>query len=227
MTRDEAVARIQQGIGFRSDLNDQIISALKEAKRRLEKGRTLPMFLLQEQQTITVSVANGGLFPYPTGFLREWQEEPPSYGTTGNDGGDDVISDVATICFPEKLDYNVAKARFINADAGRPLAYSLRKTGLQFFPTPDATYTLDWAFFQASVDLSTNVANNEWLDENEGNPEALIGKAGMIITADLGPEAAATVQKFASMYAEAWGNAVADDQLKDEENRPLAMGSRL
>ena len=67
--------------------------------------------------------------------------------------------------------------------------------------------------------------DNEWLADDAGAPEALIGRAGMIIAADLADTVA--VQKFSSMYSVAWNGIVNEGQLRDEENRPLAVGSRL
>ena len=64
MDRDTAVARIQQGLGFRDDLQDQCVAALKEARCLLETGRTLPDFLLQTGQTLVLP-AGSGLVAYP------------------------------------------------------------------------------------------------------------------------------------------------------------------
>ena len=47
----------------------------------------------------------------------------------------------------------------------------------------------------------------------------------MIIAADLNDTP--SLQKFSSMYAIAWNGITSEDQLGDEENRPLAVGSRL
>jgi len=215
MTRDEAVARIQQGLGFRDDIPDQIVGALKEAKRLLEMGRSLPNFLLQESQTLAVPAGTADV-PLPTGFIREWQEESPWYVATS--GANDVT-------WLEKLDFNIGKSRFARMSRGRPIAYTLRNNGIKFWPDRDIAYSLTWSYYKKSVDLSTNVANNEWLDETLSVPECLIGRAGMIVAADL--EDNVSLQKFSSMYKTAWDSITNEDQLNDEENRPLAVGARL
>ena len=79
------------------------------------------------------------------------------------------------ILFLEKLDFWVGNARFTHVNAGKPIAYTLRTTGIKFWPARDVAYTLNWSFYKHSADLSTNVANNEWLADDEGAPEALIG----------------------------------------------------
>lgn len=215
MTRDEAVARIQQGLGFRDDLTSQIVGALQEARRYLETGRSLPDFLFQESQTLAVP-AGSAVVAYPTRFLREFQEEGLWYVQA---------AEPDSVLLLEKLDFEIGNRRFQGSDAGPPMAYTTRQSGLKFWPTRDIAYTLNWSFYRRSVSLATNVANNEWLADDDGAPEALIGRAGMIIASDLNDKP--SYDKFASMYSVAWNAITTDSDLVDEENRPLAMGSRL
>jgi hypothetical protein len=215
MDRDTAVARIQQGLGFRDDLTNEIVGALQEARRYLETGRSLPDFLLQESQTLAVP-AGSTVVSYPSRFLREFQEEGLWYVQAAEP--DSVLR-------LEKLDFEIGNVRFQSVDPGPPVAYATRQSGLVFWPTRDIAYTLHWSFYRRSVALSTNVSNNEWLADDDGAPEALIGRAGMIIASDLNDKS--SFDKFASMYSIAWAAIDSDSQLVDEENRPLAMGSRL
>lgn len=218
MDRDTAVARIQRGLGFRDDLVDEIIASLKEAVRLLETGRSLPDFLLQDEQTLTVPAGTANV-ALPTGFIREWQEQPLRYT---------AASSPSTIVILEKLDYKIGEQRFPpdDTDAGAPVAYSLVNGAIKFWPAErDVEYTLRWAYYKHSVALTSNVSNNEWLDETDGSPEALIGRAGMIIAADLNDNP--NLQKFSSMYNIAWNGITSESDLGDQENRPLAVGSRL
>lgn len=214
MTRDEAVARIQRGLGFRDDLTTEIVSALQEARRLLEMGRSLPSFLLQESQVLVVPTGSAEI-ALPSMFIREFQEEGPWFINSSDP--DDVV-------FLEKLDYNIGKARFVNTDSGAPQAYTLRKNSLVIWPERDIDYTLTWSYYKRSVALDSNVANNEWLVDG-GASEALIGRGGMIIAADLLDTE--SLKKFSSMYQISWDGITNEDQLGDEENRPLAIGSRL
>lgn len=216
MDRDTARARIQQGLGFRADMVDEIIAAMQEAQRLLETGRSLPSFLLQEEQTLAVTAGTANI-SLPTGFIREWQEQPLNFVDP---------NDADTIVFLEKLDFQRGTARFPSTtDPSAPQAYALLKNSIKFWPQRDIAYTLRWGYYKHSVSLATNVSNNEWLDETSGAPEALIGRAGMIIAADLGDKE--SLQKFSSMYSTSWNGITTEDQLDDEENRPLAVGSRL
>ena len=53
MTRGEAVLRLNDSVGFRLSGHDKeamFINRLQEAQRDLEAGKTLPRFLIQEDQ---------------------------------------------------------------------------------------------------------------------------------------------------------------------------------
>lgn len=215
MDRDEAVARIQRGLGWREDLVDEIVAALKEARRNLEMGKSLPNFLLQETQSLVLPAGSANV-ALPDGFIREFQEEGLWLVQAAEP--DNII-------WLEKLDFNIGNSRFANSDPGTPQAYTLRRNSIKFWPTRDVAYTLTWSYYKKSVDLSSNVDDNEWLDEDEGAPEVLIGRAGTIIAGDLQDQA--SLQKFAAMYSAASAAMFGEDQLNDEENRPLSVGSRL
>ena len=81
MTRDEAVARIQEGLGFRSSLSSVIIARLKEEQRDLERGKTLPPFMLLEGQTLSLT-ASINFVALPATFLRR-SNLLPRYTPTG------------------------------------------------------------------------------------------------------------------------------------------------
>ena len=73
VTRSEAVRRINDGLGFRPDghsLEPKIILRLQEAQRDLELGKTLPRFLIREDQTV-VLLAGAHTALLPSDFIRE------------------------------------------------------------------------------------------------------------------------------------------------------------
>lgn len=212
MDRTAAVTRIKRGLGFRSDLDDTIVDALKEAQRLLERGRTLPYFLMQEDQSLSVTSGSAEI-SLPTGFLKEVDDQGPHYINT-----DDKI------VFTEKLDFDVGTLRFQSVDAGAPLAYALRKSTLVFWPSRDTAYTLTWSYYKSATALTTDV-ENEWLEESRGCPEALIGRAGMILAEDL--ENATAYTKFSKMYAEAWQGLLGATVERQLANKPLHMGGKL
>lgn len=212
MIRSLAVARIQRGLGFRSDLSDEIISALQEAQRLLERGRSLPEFLLQEDQSFAVASGTAEA-AVPTGFLREKQGETFRYTNSADE-----------LLFLEKMELSKAKEKFATSTPGGPLAYVLRKETVAIFPERDTSYTLTWSYYKKATALTSDI-ENEWLSETTGAPEALIGRAGMLIAEDL--KNADALAKFQRLYTEGWLGNLASDITRQEEGYPLYMGGRL
>lgn len=214
MNRSDAISRLQRGAGFLTGQTDTIISCLQEAQRLLENGRTLPVFLIQEDQTLAVASGTGET-ALPTGFIREVDNEELRYVPSG-----------ATVPrFLEKTNLKNAVKTFAGDDAGAPRAYVLRNSGLLIYPERDQAYSLTWSYYKHSVSLADEVSTNEWLQDENGGPEALIGKAGMILAADLKDEI--SYKKFAAMYAEGWAGVFAEVILREETNQPIAVGGRL
>lgn len=212
MLRSVAIARIKRGLDFRTgtDDDDNIILQLQESQRLLEKGKDLPRFLIEEDDTLTVTEGTADV-AIPTGFLREVDEEGFHY----------VDSTTDETVWLEKLSYEEAKRRFSESDPGRPIAYAIRKDTFAFFPERDADYDLTWSYYKAADVLSTDV-ENAWL---ANNPEALIGHAGMVYARDLNNQGAQ--QRFMQMYQEAWSGQFAEDVERERDNDPLFMGERL
>lgn len=210
MLRSEAVARIKEGLGFRDDLDDTIVARLKESQRLIEKGRSLPFFLVEESATLAVPSGSADV-ALPTGFIREKGREGLNYYSSIEFKNN----------FLEKLNFNVGVARFVNVSAGVPRAYALRKATLKFWPNRDAAYNLTWSYFKAGDVLSTDI-ENVWL---ANAPNILIGHAGASLAKDLRDESAVSV--FNAMYVEAWNGAFAEGIMRDEENAPLYVGGRL
>jgi|SRR3990167_5553359 len=210
-TRATAVSRIQRGLGFRTDLEDEIVDALKEAQRLLERGKSLPYFLLGEDQTLTVASGSADV-SLPTGFIREKQDEPLRFTDSDNN-----------LIKLEKVSLDVGVTRFADVDAGKPQAYALRKSAIKFFPTRDTAYSLTWSYFVAADELTTDITN-AWLTNA---PEVLVGAAGMIISSDLGANGEKAMAKFQQMFNIAWAGVFAEGVLREDENKPVIVGGRL
>jgi hypothetical protein len=218
MLRSAAITIIQRGLGFRSDLTDEIVSALQEAQRVFELGRTLPWFLKEEDQTFTApsGIADIAL---PTGFLREIDGETFHYtdSTTGDRN------------YLEKfLDLNRMKQSLDTSetDPGKPLAYYLRKATVAVYPERDASYDLTWSYYK-SADALTSDIENAWLAYA---PEAMIGFAGKLVCEDIGLSDQAMVarhKRFEERHLRGWAGLFAEDILREQPNYQLNMGSRL
>lgn len=184
MLCDAAVALIQQGLSFRSDLVSAIVASLVEAQLEQERGKTLPWWLVQEDQTLSLSAGVGSV-ALPSGFLREVEDEEPYRSDTATGG----------VVHIRKVPFDEAKAVYSTYENSNPIVYAIRKTTLEFFPTPAEAMNVTWSYYKAD-DAPTLGAENVWL---ANAPYVLIGRAGEIIAEDAKDGQA--LVKFQRMYA--------------------------
>lgn len=188
MTRDEAVAIIQEQLGFRSDLSTNIITNLKLAQTMLEKGPTKPWFLVSEDSYIRTTSAEQRL-PLPSDFLQETDDAVLRYvPDTATDGEVELVKD----------SYDQLRVRYFDPDTGvtetgEPEAYALLGEYFRIFPTPDDDYLIRQVYYKTDTVLSTNVENG-WLKHC---PYLIIGKAGAQIASAMRDSGAlATFQRW-------------------------------
>jgi hypothetical protein len=209
MTRDQAVARIQQGLGFRPDKATEIANILIERQRQLERGRTLPLFLLVEDASLTLSASTNSI-SLPSNFLRRASSRI-RYTVSGQNRPE----------FISWKDYEDSlNAYEVNYSAGPQVAV-LRNSTILFAPTADKEYTLTWDYYKKADVLSTGSSTNEWLDDDY-LPELLIGEAGMAIAKDLRDKEAIAI--FAQMAKDA-RDALFKDTILQEDDVPHVMGA--
>lgn len=216
MIRSDAVTRINEGLGFRAAgnaLESAIVLRLQEAQRDLERGKTLPKFLLQEDQTLTLT-SGAHTAAKPTGFLRESDENRLHYFVSGSDQP----------IFLARRFYDDALLAQLNQDDVLPKApsvYVLRQQTVDFITTANATYTLRWDYYKAA-DLLTTDIENLWL---ANAPEWLIGEAGLRIARST--RNATAVELFNEMRTAARAAWFADDLASELASGPLQMGGNL
>jgi len=162
MLRDEAVARMQQDLGFRSDRDTECVLRLIEAQADMERGKTLPRFLLLEAQTLALT-AGVSTVSLPSNFLRR-SNQVLRYTPSSTE-----ISQ--TIPWKE---WDAALQAYIDSDASGPKVAVLRSADIYFLPVPDAAYSVSWSYYKKDSTLETNI-ENLWL---ANAPYVLIGYAG-------------------------------------------------
>lgn len=211
--RSEAITRIQRGLGFRSDQSDAIVSSLKEAQRHLERGKSLPWFLVQENVTLTFLTGSADV-SLPTGFLREKEGESVYL----------IDTTTGAPVFLEKVSFDEGSEIYTDDDATsmRPQAYTVRKASIRSWPVGrDTSYHAFWSYYKAADELSSDI-QNAWL---EHAPEVLIGRAGIILARDLRNKSA--VELFTEMYVEAWKGVFAQGIDREDVGDPIRVGGRL
>lgn len=205
MLRSLAVARIQQGLGFRSDRAEEIISALQEEQRDLEKGKTLPRFLLVEDQALSLLTGENAVV-LPTGFIRRF--DMPRYTP---------LSSTVPVFIPWRT-YDQAFRAYIQSDPAGPKVAALRQASVYFFPEADRDYDLTWTYYKAA-DLLTADIENAWL---LNAPELLIGGAGMRIAKDMRNQSA--IQLFSDIYKQSRISVFSEEVAAEQEDE-IVMGA--
>lgn len=208
MLRDTAVARIQAGLGFTTTLSDTIVLRMQEEQRDLERGKTLPRFLLRQDQPL--SLVNGTTdVNLPTDFLRR-SEFALRYTPTG---------ETKSKIIPWKRFDEAYEAIQEDSDAAGPKVAILRESTIRFLPEADVTYAITWTYYRVDALLTSNV-ENLWL---ANAPELIIGGAGLRIAKDKrDPNAMAL---FGDMYKQAratWFGETVEEMMDDT---PLRLGA--
>lgn len=127
---------------------------------KLEMGPSPPWFLLQDDQSTMVTVANVEYVALPTGFLRFDDD---------NEVGGLAIYD-STITGPDKWrwlprsGYNKMQNYYYGEDSGStPVVYDLAMNRAYLRPVPDAVYQLRIMAYFADTDCTDSAAANLWL----------------------------------------------------------------
>jgi len=210
MTLDEAVARIQRGLSFRTDKRDEIVQSLEEARIDLEMGKTLPWFLLVEDAPLPL-LAGTDVIALPTGFIRQARFERLRYTSSDSD---------APLFIPWKT-LDEASLAYSGRDPSGPKVAVLRANSIKIFPVADLDYSLLWSYYAHSTSLDGEDADdNAWL---ANCPDALIGLAGERIADDLEDEIA--VAKFQKISARGKAQYLFEEVERDQAGGPYQMGS--
>lgn len=198
MDRDTAVARIQEKTGFRSDRVAEITNALQEAQDELEKGQTLPWFLLQEDQIFTITppvtpVATPLEVTLPSGFIKESDDQEGNLRWPQTTPGPSVfvqkmdLKEAETFFFAQRRVWwddgvQVVQPAANTLVAGVPTVYVLRKATIRVYPGPDKVYNLLWNYYTHDSRLDASNVTNQWLTYA---PQLLLGRAGIMFASSV------------------------------------------
>lgn len=167
MNRDTAVARIQEALGFRTDLVTVIQNALQDAQIDLELQPPIPWFLETEVSSNATVIGEERVI-VPLNFLQDYEDDALWYF-------DGSLADADQWVLLQRKDLEYLRANF--PGSGKPKAYALVGQNYRIFPTPDAVFTLKQIYYKTDVILSSNV-ENDWL---KYAPNLLIGEAGLLL----------------------------------------------
>lgn len=217
MTKDEAVAAIQQGTGFRTDKATEIALALDTAIKDHETGGSLPWFLMEEDSPL-VGVASVGTLTLPTDFLR-LVDETASLKYTDSSGFRTFLRRVS---YSQLLELNQA-ATTGDIEEGTPTMYALRKGTIEVAPIPTDAWTVYLTYF-AKDDLVSGLAGgatNLWLTEF---PTLIVNYAGSSVAGDFRDWDAK--KNFDESYNQAYKRYIAKVIDRELGDREIVMGSQ-
>lgn len=207
MYRDTAVARVKLSLGFKTNQDENIVQAMKEAQELLENKPELPGFLRVRYEEGFTTYTGERFLDVPDGFIREWDQdqmaiEIPQYSKTKN-----LLKDS-----PGYL-----RIRYPNS--GVPVGYSLVERQFHFFPVPDAEYQIRGTYYAADDILNSNIENG-WLRHF---PQLIWSMAGFTVASALRDKDALAIfdalQKAA--YSDYINTTVSDDAAG---SRPVVGG---
>lgn len=211
MLRSVAVTRINDGLGFRPtghSLEPKIVLRLQEAQRDLESGKTLPRFLIQENQPLVLP-AGAHEVALPEGFIRENDDNRLHFTIAPSDRPN----------YLQSKKYNDASiANLRDRGAVRPSIYVIRKATIDFITISSTNFTMYWDYYKAGALLTTDI-ENEWL---AGAPEWLIGEAGYRIAKDM--RDANGVQLFDDLRTQGRAACFGDIIADEDAAGPIVMG---
>lgn len=208
MTRDEAVAIIQQQLGFRTTLTTEIITYLKLAQVELEKLPAKPWFLRSEYAHIYTEPDEPRI-PLPNDFLQEVEEDALWLVEDETD-----LTDGLTALYKD----DIQQLQEALPGTGTPKAYALDGLYFRLYPCPDDAYYMRMVYYKKGAELSSNI-ENVWL---KYAPKLLMGAAGHMIATALRDVAA---QKTFQEWKIADGIAtVNQDEAREHAARSYQIG---
>lgn len=208
MTFDEAIADIQRGMGYRTDLSDEIVLELNKRMRILERRPVRPWFLLSEwHQTVLeigeqrVQLPSDFLFEYEEGMLYIYDEED--------------LEDPWKELTKDDEDF----LRQYQLGDGPPEFYSIAADYIVLFPVPDDEYIIKMKYYKKDAAITTGAGTNLWLTYA---PDLLIAETGYIVAANI--QNAVAMGRFREERAEASARFLVENESRMHDNRRYVMG---
>lgn len=205
MVRDQALAQIKAGLGFRTgtDLDATILTQLRRAQRLEEMGTDLPWFLIKYDHPLTVAPGAASVL-LPADFIREVPHLTARY----------VVDD-------QELELKRVPPNQLRAwsRSSSHLAYAASATHLEVAPPTADGLSVLLNYYAKDVVLDQNVENG-WLREA---PDVLVGAAGALAARHIGnPNAAAL---FDGIYQAGKSAMLRETFAKQTEAQEFVMGS--
>ena len=225
MTRAEAIAQIQRGLGFTDERETEILEELVNQQWILESGQTLPEWLRVED-TLTIA-ADEGSVAIGSSFIR--QEDMLDFALVSS--ASPTVASARTFLKKAKSFTDLLRLGQEGSPedepvtlTGIPTAYFIRNKTLHVRPVPTAeTYiTGSWYAHDTSPADIAGDETNLWLTHV---PILLVGRAGGKIAQDLRDSDA--IADFKERATEVNLRMISEDATGPQQNLDLIVGGDL
>lgn len=211
MILSDMQARIREGMQYlqsSTEANNYILYAIQAQQRDLEKGKSLPQFILEEDATITGA---GGVSTaaIPSDFIRLAEEHVPVWTSASGSQSREL-----------KIDsYGYLRGVWFNSTVTNPVAMAIRKSTFKIFPTPSSSWTITYSYYKKQAVPSAPGDENAWM---LNVPDLMINGAGMRFAADRQDQDAA--KKFSTLYASFYASYLASIVDGETQDQAVLMG---
>lgn len=213
MLRDDAVALIKQGLGFRSDLDAEIVTQMRfQQEEILEQGATLPWFLLSAVASLA-TVADTETIALPSDFLLEYEEAALWFFDTTQ-----VDDEQWVVMSKTFIDETKTSATATWTDSDVKPTYSIVNKLIYLSPIPDAVFALRIIYYAQDTQLTSNITNL-WLTHAA---DLLIAKTGLALAEDIENDKAAL--KFENRLQRADARLGAENEVRQHTQMRYVMG---
>lgn len=161
------------GNRMEAGLRATCLSEMKLFQRtKLEKGPTLPWFILSETASSNTTAGERRL-ALPDDFLREDDESRVYLITAAGKKIELEKGEYAELTAMEDSSENEAESE------GQPTHYALKGNYFHLFPTPDQVYTVQFRYYAKQDDpTDTTSSENAWF---EHAPDLIIAEVGVVV----------------------------------------------
>lgn len=209
MTRDKLVTLLAWRLGNRKDMQERIISEMDMVQTiTLEENAWLPWFLEKELADLQL-LSGESSTQLPADFLSEI-EDSPFY----------VVDALGNKSSTKKGVYRELLEKY--PGSGRPVAYSLGVSNIQFFPVAEQNYAVQGRYYARDTLMSSANAQTLWLTYASDLVIALLGQE--ISSKHLQNPAQAEV--FAADAKRAWTRLLYRHTAREELNVSHSLGEK-
>jgi hypothetical protein len=224
MTQAQLVAYVAQGLAFRTgDQNANILAmATLVQYDELEKGTTLPRFLMKEDVPLA-GTANVATVSVPGDFIREYMDAGALkfIDTFNNTSFLNKKPYDWLVSWTEEIEDEPVPGTPLVPVTGNPAWYSLRKSTIYISPIPTTNFTLYMTYYAHDVDPASlaSGASNLWL---ANAPGLLANLVGVRMAEDL--EYDTGVAKFSRRFEASMARLMKEEAAAEAANQEFVMG---